>query len=307
MLPGLRSSLLCVALCACGTTKAAPPAEGTCGTLEVACGPTCADLLSSDAHCGACNNPCASGATCEEGRCVRVCEGDTTSCGADCVNLDDDPAHCGGCGVQCGIGPQVEGVCDPSECHESCAPDYGDCNVDAVDGCETHLASDADHCDGCGLRCLSPPHAAAACLAGACALGACDADFGDCDGDPDNGCEISLHTSANHCNACDSPCAEGMLCAQGVCELPRPNVLVCGFSSHDVTSFLPADMALTLSSGCDPDADPGSRLLEGGKPGLEFANRGDNFRRIDEPRVASTGDLTDPNNGCLTDASRGGF
>ncbi|MEZ4310934.1 MAG: hypothetical protein R3F14_23070 [Polyangiaceae bacterium] len=62
-------------------------------------------------------------------------------------------------------------------------------------------------------------HASAACTAGACSL-VCDAGYGDCDGDPQNGCETPLDTT-DHCGACGTACSAytdgGAACIAGSC------------------------------------------------------------------------------------------
>jgi hypothetical protein len=72
---------------------------------------------------------------------------------------------------------------------------------------------------------------ASACIVGACIVGdrpavdnlVCDAGectcaprFGDCDGQPDNGCESRLDADAAHCGACGNTCLNGA-CEVGVC------------------------------------------------------------------------------------------
>ena len=39
----------------------------------------------------------------------------------------------------------------------------------------------------------------------------------DCDGDAANGCEVDLHTSAQHCGACGVVCEAGLACSEGAC------------------------------------------------------------------------------------------
>src|SRR5204863_9607632 len=69
------------------------------------CGPTCADLSSEVAHCGACGNACPAGGTCTGGVCG--CPTGLTACGGRCVDLTTDPLNCG----QCGAGIPVGGSC----------------------------------------------------------------------------------------------------------------------------------------------------------------------------------------------------
>src|SRR5690606_16095998 len=107
------------------------------------------------------------------------------------------------------------GVCDIA----SCAAGYGDCDEDPANGCETPLDSLTD-CGACGTSC-DLDHATASCATGTCAISACSLGRGDCDGDPDTGCETPLVTLSD-CGACGTPCsfANGTAsCASGSCEL----------------------------------------------------------------------------------------
>jgi hypothetical protein len=113
-----------------------------------------------------------------------------------------------------------------------CGPTFADCNGSAADGCEADLSSPSS-CGACGVVCPALPHAAAGCAAGACSIGACDPGFGDCDGDPANGCEASLDVvpgSAN-CGACGVSCPpSGEICPQycnGIASLTCPQGLFC--------------------------------------------------------------------------------
>lgn len=62
----------------------------------------------------------------------------------------------------------------------------------------------------CPVTCTNP-NGTTSCEAGKC-LPVCDARHGDCDGNPNNGCEADLTTSAS-CGTCGAPCA-----APGQCE-----------------------------------------------------------------------------------------
>jgi hypothetical protein len=103
----------------------------------------------------------------------------------------------------------------------ACPAGVGDCNGDPADGCETALDTPSN-CGACGLACALP-HASASCDGGACTLGACDPGYGDCDGNPQNGCEASLALVPNsaNCGACGVSCPEcagflGLACPQGL-------------------------------------------------------------------------------------------
>ncbi len=73
--------------------------------------------------------------------------------------------------------------------------------------------------------------------------GDCPAGFGDCDGDPDNGCETNLATSPTHCGACMRSCvvAQGVgQCVAGACAIQRCDG---GFASCD----------MAVATGCETD------------------------------------------------------
>jgi hypothetical protein len=74
-------------------------------------------------------------------------------------------------------------------------------------------------CNPCPLPTAAQEHAFAACETVTytypiCGL-ACAAGWGDCNGDPSNGCETDLTTTAAHCGACGHACAT--TCTNGVC------------------------------------------------------------------------------------------
>ncbi len=133
------------------------------------------------------------------------------------------------------------GVCTRSDGGVVECPDgFADCNGNPADECETSLET-ADDCGACGADCRVP-HATPLCQSGACAVDECDADWADCDGVDENGCETSLRT-ATDCGACGTICqlphaAES--CAEGRCEL-----VLC----HPGW----ADCDGVLSNGCEAD------------------------------------------------------
>lgn len=136
-----------------------------------------------------------------------------------------------------------EGECAPGS--NGAPSPYGDCNGSLRDGCETRLV-ETDHCGACGFSCANRPHATGgACNPGGrcelvCERGYADCDgnaengcelssagfpnsesvtcrdrtvvlgckspYGDCDGDPSNGCEADLSRDAAHCGGCGRAC-----------------------------------------------------------------------------------------------------
>jgi hypothetical protein len=71
-------------------------------------------------------------------------------------------------------------------------------------------------CTACGGGANGTP----SCSAGACAL-QCDVGFGDCDGNPSNGCEKDVTTDGANCGSCGFSCG-GASCVAGACQLVMP-------------------------------------------------------------------------------------
>ena len=194
---------------------ACPPGWADCdGAADNGCE---TDVQSDPGSCGQCGNFClvpAHGlAGCNRGRCGL---GSCLPGWADCdgllangceANLLDSPGSCGGCGRGCGAPPNGTAACSGGQCVVgACEDDFADCDGDAGNGCETYLATAVGSCGRCGLRCPSPPNGVAECFAGECGLGLCLEGWGDCDRDPNNGCETHLLSTIDSCGACGRPC-----------------------------------------------------------------------------------------------------
>ncbi len=138
------------------------------------------DVGSDDQNCGQCGKTCAAGEICAEGVCVCMC-------GASCFDLETDPDNCGGCFLACpgdrrSINPQQgifsdpdpahgRPVCDKGICDYRCSPNWGDCDGNIGNGCETDLRIDPSNCGGCGIRCTGVE--GQACIDGVCATKDC--------------------------------------------------------------------------------------------------------------------------------------
>ncbi len=138
---------------------------------------------------------------------------DTGTTEADRADVvDAPPADAGPTDVRVDTGPDVP----------ACAADYGDCDGNPANGCETYLRSNRTHCGACGNLCVSPANAAAICNGGVCSS-LCSPGFGNCDGDLANGCETNTNTTAAHCGACGRGCTTWPFtvpaCASGACLL----------------------------------------------------------------------------------------
>ena len=144
----------------------------------------------------------------------------------------------------------------------TCSPGTEDCNGSGLDGCETDITT-VQNCGGCGNVC-NVPNAVPACVSGACAVGACNLGFGDCDGNPVNGCETMLTTDAN-CGACGVPCAlpnGTAACDTGTCTLTSCDAgyFDCDGNPNDGCEALPcAD-----GQHCATSADCSSGVCMGG-------------------------------------------
>jgi hypothetical protein len=205
---------LCVGnLCVAGCTPAQPcPAGQSC------CTGACVDPASSAVHCGACGTVCRAAnatpaclnAVCGVGQCAAGF-GDCNRRGDDgCeVDLQRDTASCGACGAMCPTPANASAAtCAAGRCGFTCTAGFADCDTDASNGCEVDLRVSAAHCGLCGNACPMRPNTnAPGCRAGRCDT-ACAAGFGDCDGNPDNGCEVNLARDPNHCSACGMRRAE---------------------------------------------------------------------------------------------------
>lgn len=100
-----------------------------------------------------------------------------------------------------------------------------------VAGCDADFKLCADECVsiddpayGCGATTCSPcgPHAIYSCQSNSCVFEQCALGYGNCDGNPVNGCEAPLDDDPNACGACGRTCG-GAACTDGVCA---PQVLV---------------------------------------------------------------------------------
>ena len=124
---------------------------------------------------------------------------------------------------QCVPGCNPPFVFDPATCHclcppntvtcggvTCCAPGTTCCGTSCVD-----LSIDVQNCGSCGTTCTAP-NATTACVNGTCRMVACTPGFGDCNGNPNDGCETSLNNNIN-CGRCGLVCPPGTSCVSGVC------------------------------------------------------------------------------------------
>lgn len=90
----------------------------------------------------------------------ETCNGIDDNCDALIDNVDpalvqSDVNNCGSCGNGCPHSPQnAARACAQGTCTYTCNSGYGDCNQSAIDGCETNLLNDENHCGSCARYCL---------------------------------------------------------------------------------------------------------------------------------------------------------
>ncbi len=201
------------------------------------------------AGCGApvddtCTPACAEGYACMAGACVPSGGGDDMAapdgggaCKPACGGLTSKcnaSGHCVGC-LSDGDCPTGQFCNVKSDTQASCAIGCdGDdrCGGGTMKCCDKaciDTARDPDNCGACGKACAGV-HAQASCTNGTCGPGACDPGWGDCDGNPANGCEANLHVDVANCTACGKACAIKNAvsgCADGC------YVMACNFGFDD--------------------------------------------------------------------------
>jgi hypothetical protein len=216
-----------------GGTDASAPMDGTmdapsCAAGQLLCGARCIDVSTSNDHCGACGNACASGQRCAMGACVAAmaCPEGQTDCGGACVDTKTNAAHCGACGNPCAAGQS----CAAGQCAATpCGAGEVRCGASCV-----NTQSDVNHCGACGAMCP---------MGQMCAAGACVPATVVCSGTQTNcsGVCVELATSRDHCGACGRACASGQSCAASNCT----GAIVCG-----------AGQTLCGATCADVQADP---------------------------------------------------
>jgi hypothetical protein len=162
---------------ACGQScPAAPHAAPACASF--ACGLSCetgwgncdsypdngceADLGADPLHCSQCGKACPAGphsqGVCTSGSCSIACDAGFSNCNGSSLDgcetsTQTDPQNCGACAKACSKNHATPscagGVCSIAACDKN----WGDCNKNAADGCETDLLSSKNNCGSCGHAC----------------------------------------------------------------------------------------------------------------------------------------------------------
>ena len=229
-----------------------------CPSGETCCGGACRRVETDVTHCGVCGRACATpnGAPgCAAGQCTTAaCSSGFGDCDQSAANgcetaLATSVAHCGACGAACAGGPNAAAVCEGGRCGLRCEAGFADCDGVSANGCEVDTRASASHCGACGNTCAAGPNATATCAMGRCAP-RCNEGFGDCDGNPANGCEADLQTDPARCGTCTTTCAGGTnarpVCAMGVCQI----ACVAGFANCDGNATNGCEAGLDGTASC---------------------------------------------------------
>lgn len=129
--------------------------------------------------------------------------------------------------------------------------------------CDTDLANDVNNCGRCGFACgdgvsgLKFNCSEGTCQPAGCGFNAVGVPLGDCDGFLDNGCEITLGTTTEHCAACGDKCAPGVACIfdnktyRGTCGCAAP-LLDCSGGAKCTDPRIDDANCGTCGTVCEP-------------------------------------------------------
>jgi len=130
----------------------------------------CEADLSKATTCGACKVACAGAAPlCAPASPSFQCTNGCTpaaplKCGDKCVTTTD-PTACGPACAVCPEPPNTAATCTAAVCASACKVGFGNCDANAVNGCEATFASDPLNCGVCAKSCLGQP-----CVNGVCTV-----------------------------------------------------------------------------------------------------------------------------------------
>ncbi len=198
------------------------------------CDTECVNLNTDERYCGDCATACDPNEECQTGQCRcggsgPNCTGATTNycCGTECVNLNTDERFCGDCGTSC----DTNESCESGQCR--CGGTGSDCSGAQTDFCCgtqcVNLRTSIGNCGACGNTCTNA-HGTTACSSAVCSP-SCSSGWGDCDGDPDDGCEENIWETTDCGTNCGNrvDCtaqvdhASGTNCNAGACDYSACN------------------------------------------------------------------------------------
>jgi len=254
---------------ACGVTCTRANAASSCSTgtctlgtcnsgfdnCDMMAGNGCEQALNTTSHCGACNATCTRAnatPTCGSGTCaIASCNPGFGNCDGNDENGCETPlntlSNCGACNATCSLANAGES-CSTGTCTlGTCDSGFGNCDSVASNGCEAPLTT-ASNCNMCGVAC-DYANAAESCGTGSCVFASCSGNFGNCDGNLNNGCERPTNTLSD-CGGCNVACSRANAaasCGTGTCTLGACNA---GFDNCDGNATNGCELTLGTLSNC---------------------------------------------------------
>ena len=268
------------------------PQSGTCACTAATVGQTVTCEVQNSI------GRCAGKRTCDGLQGYSACDA-RTPVQETCNGLDDD---CDGqndedLGQQtCGVGEcrRTVAACvagQPLACTagtpttEVCNGKDDDCDGTVDNGFS--LQTSVTHCGTCNNACQLP-NATPKCSGGTCQVDTCNQGYGNCDGQHPNGCEATLATDVDHCNACNNSCRRpntvpsctagqcSFTCLTGYWDLDQDPANGCEYQCNRTSNTDLPDLNFT-DANCDgidgevgngifvatsgSDANPGTRQL----------------------------------------------
>jgi hypothetical protein len=179
---------------------------------------------------GACPYVCAAGS------CSGICTPGAKQCAEQVAQSCDATG-------QWQSAPPCQYVCAAGDCTGVCAPGSTQCSGQTTQACDAtgqwqpgmacltnkvccggacvDPTNDPNNCAACGNAC-NLVNASAVCVGGLCAINTCQVNYGDCNADPTDGCEVNLQTDVLHCGVCNRACSAfhvaSKSCTAGACD-----------------------------------------------------------------------------------------
>lgn len=295
----LRCALvLCATLCVIACDESSPSGGSDTGTLDATTDSTTTDSTTvedttedtavpdtgggTDTTGGACtgDGECGVNEVCDSGTCVCAegwsnCPELGSGCTTDLSALDNCGTTCDDW-VSCYDINNVDGLtCENGSCgYADCAAGFSDCITDdpqdgSTLGCETDILNEVANCGGCGgdFACSADGDQVqtVTCTEGACTVETCAENYGDCDGELSNGCELLLNDLDN-CGACGNVCDTED-------QIPDLNVDPTQFTCENFTCEVESCFSVSgvpVFDDCDQDPANGCETLIGEAPAEEL-------------------------------------
>ena len=230
----------------CARTNVSRDHCGACGARcnqagQACCTGACEDTRQDPAHCGSCSTTCTNehgGLGCEESVCRPSCAAGFGDCDFNprngCETALTSLDHCGACNRAC-LNAHGETRCANGDCAPTCQPSFGDCDTSRTNGCETSLLTTTEHCGACDQPCVNY-HGTTSCGDAQCRP-VCALSWGDCNGNPRDGCETDTSNNRSHCGGCGLACVNPngtTRCGDSLCKPTcSPGYGDCNGNSRD--------------------------------------------------------------------------